>query len=350
MNEKILLDDFTLTKRALHLPESMRLGFAWLGAYLREDCMRDIDILASRMKDAGVNHDKTTWSRVLRGRWDRDGFGNPTPPIISEEKFLRAVDLLRKHEERRQMAGRVPFVPTSTAKTVLNLIELKRAPEMVCKFGVVVGETGSGKTATFIEYRRQYPTSVAVIEAPAMPTMTMFLSDLAASYGCSRVLSYSRKISAITLAVDRSKVIIVDNVQRLFQPKMEGNQPIFNFLQKLQEDSGCTIILSFTPTFERTFTEGTSRGYFEQFEGRAGGRRNFLRLPPYPPESDVVQIAEAFGIRDAAEHVEYLVRISREPGRIRRLFDDLQAARRKAEREKKALCIEHVRWARDEEE
>ncbi len=91
------------------------------------------------------------------------------------------------------------------------------------------------------------------------------------------------------------------------------------------------------------------QGYFEQFEGRAGGRRNFLVLPEYPPEEDVLAFAQAFKLQHADKHLPYLVKIAQEPGRVRSLLEDLQAAKVAAEGEGKALTIGQVKEARGEE-
>ena len=149
-------------------------------------------------------------------------------------------------------------------------------------------------------------------------------------------------------AVTGKRTVIVENIQRLHDPRTGDKQAIFSFLQKLQEDTGCTVILTLTPTFEAILTSGRSRGFFEQFEGRAGGRRNFLRLPEYPPEDDVLMIAEAFGLQHAKKHLDYLVSIAREDGRIRILFENLQDAKIQAESKKEKLTIEHIQEERGE--
>ena len=347
------LDQVSLDTRAAHLPEEMREDFIWLAIFLRDQCNRDTDILHTRFTEAGVKHDKTSWGKILRGRWRNvDSNGDPTgSPVLSVESFTKAIGLLRKNEERREQAGRIPFIMTPTAQGIYDFIEVKRAPEIVCKLGVVVGETGSGKTATFKHFqRRNNHGTTALVEAPATPSMSQFLTDLGYCYGCPKDASITRKKDQITRSVNSSRIIIVDNVQRLYNPRDGDKQIIFSYLQKLQEDTGCTVILSFTPTFERTFTAGAMHGYFEQFEGRAGGRKNFLRLPEFPPEEDVLAIATALKLQNAEKHLDYLVAIAHEPGRIRILFDSLQRGKRKAEKEGRPFSISHIKWARDEEE
>lgn len=364
IDTSVRLDHVTLETRAAHLPESMRENLVWLGAFVRDACNRDFEILTQRMTDLGYKHEKSTWSKVLKGQWQHDAKGRRTEfPIISEDRFNRAVNALRKDEAEREQMGAVPFVNTPTARSIQNYLTLKRLPERVCKFGVVIGETGTQKTASFKEYRRlNNHGTTALVEAPERPSMGQFMTDLAREFGYSTQSGYQKKKDYVLQAVKRRTMIIVDNVQRLYDPKFKGNQPIFNFLQKLQEDTGCTIIICFTPTFEKTFTEGflyddakkryssPKRGadtFFEQFIGRAGGIRSFLRLPEYPTEADVEAIATALRVRGAdnkAAKAE-LYDLACEPGRIRRLFEVLQQAKADADAEGQPLHMNHVRAA-----
>ena len=348
---RIRLDAITLDNRAAHLPEKMRDRFVWLGSYLREECAGNLDILTNRFKALKIDHDKTTWGKILRGLWDKNADGTPAnAPCLSEPKFCQAVDQLKSDARVKEMGGRIPFVKTTAADLIFNYVTVKRVPDRVNKFGVIIGETGSQKTAALVQYcaENNHHTCVRV-EAPERPSMSQFMTDLAKAYGYGEQSSYGKKKAYVLEAVTNKRTIIVENVQRLYDPRYGDKQPIFSFLQKLQEDTGCTIIITFTPTFEKTFTAGLQSGFFEQFEGRAGGRKKFLRLPQFPAEEDVVMIAKAFGLRDAEGHAKELTKIASEPGRIRWLFEVLQDAKIEAEAQKKPLTIGLVREARGED-
>jgi hypothetical protein len=346
---KARLDAQTLEGRASHLPESMRELFIWLGSYCREECGRDIDILHKRFTDLGFTHDKTTWSKILRGMWQTDAQGAPTAaPCLAEEKFIKAVTSLRNDAKIKELGGRIPFVMTPTAQRIFTFIDMKRAPDRVNKFGVIIGETGSQKSASTGEYQRLNNHGVVVkVEAPETPSMTQFMTDLARCYGFNSQDGYTRKKTYVLGVVNSKRTIIVENIQRLYDPSAGDKQPIFSFLQKLQEDTGCTVILTLTPIFERTLLTGLHKGFFEQFEGRAGGRKNFLRLPPFPPEEDVLAISKAFGLQDAGRHAVELVKVASEPGRIRYLFEVLQDAKILANKDR--LTISHVRDVLDQD-
>jgi hypothetical protein len=66
----------------------------------------------------------------------------------------------------------------------------------------------------------------------------------------------ARKKVEIARCVNDKTTIFADNVQRLYRPGMGGDQPIFNYLQKLQDDTGCTVILIFANIFSGFLTQG----------------------------------------------------------------------------------------------
>jgi hypothetical protein len=347
----IRLDIGTLEERAARLPETMRDRFIWLGRYIDTDCSRSLDVLIEQFRLVDVERDKTVWSKILRGRWNRTAEGEDCPPILSEDKFNEAVDKLRKASELRDRDGAIPFVRTPTADMIWNALDFIRADGRVNKFLVIVGETGSQKTSTLKEYTRCNNHGMVIrVEAPATPSMARFISDVAASYGYSRSTTNRQQEEYILAKVNYRKTIIVENIQQLYVPKLEARQPIFDFLKKLQEDTGCTIVVTFTPTFEKAFQEGMHKGFFEQFVGRAGGQKRFLRLAPYPPEDDCIAIAKAFGLKDADKYGKYLADIAHDLGRIRVLCGDLQEAKIRAAADKKPLTISYLKAVREEEE
>lgn len=325
----IRLDVPTIQNRTAHYPEDLREPVLWLANYLREECARDLDILTEVARKLGISFDKTSWGKVLRGRWNRDADGNETPsPIISISKLLRAIESLRRDASLRDLAGKVPFVMTPTAELIFNFVDKKRAPDRVNKFGMIVGHTGTQKTATLKEYCRRNNHGTCVrVEAPETASHTQFITDLAERYGCSRQATWDRKRNTIRQSVSDKRTIIVENVQRLYDERQGSNQKVFSFLQKLQDDTDCTVILTLTPVFVSKLKRSIAEGYFEQFIGRAGGERDILTLEDYPSEEDVLQIAESFRVVDAKKVLPYLAQIAREPGRIRVLFEALQEAR-----------------------
>jgi hypothetical protein len=323
-----------------HYPAGTRESACWLAAFLRERCSRNISALAAIIKKRGWDTHETTLSRILRGKLMDDSGA----PCIKLKTFAQIIEALRQEDQLAQLAGRVPFIETTTWDDIRNYIDFKRAPETVCKFGLIIGPTGSQKSACGKQYVMRNNHGVCVhIESPETPTMGKFITKLGRAYGVSEFHNLEKKRERIIESVNDRSTIIVDNIQRMYKDRRGWDQPIFNYLQQLQDDTNCTIILICVPEFEFTLQRGMDRGYFEQFEGRVGGASEFLILPEYPPSEDVLAIAETFKLADAEKHLAELESICRRRGRIRILFNALQKAQRDAGTSR--LTIKHVRLA-----
>lgn len=333
-------------------PEEMREPFLWLALYVREKLHRNLDALVEQARKYNFQTDKTNFSKILRGKWNRDASGAEITPCVKLKTFLALVGALREADDIAHLSGKVPFIKTPTAELIWNFVDAKRAPEAVNRFGVIIGHTGTQKTATLKAYCRQRPLSCKWMESPENGSPREFIATLAEKYGTSLYAPQPMKRTKIFESVNDQQTIVVENVQCLVNPSrhntIQSQQPVFNFLRRLQDEKNPTIVLTFTPEFESTFSQGALAGYFEQFEGRAGGRENFLRLPDYATDEDVLAIAETFGLKDHEDHLAYLRAISRERGRIRRLFEDLQKAKM-FHAQGKTLTIDHVRAARKED-
>jgi hypothetical protein len=366
------LDDITLQQHSAHYPEELRAPYLWLGGFIREECHRDLDALVTRASKLGCEFTRETWSKIVRGRWNLAANGEPLiHPVTSLVDLIDIIDLLKDDAKRREQQGRIPYVKTATGQSIINWIDVKRMVQRVNRYGILVGETGTQKTATLSWYCQEHNHGLcSLIEAPARPSLAEFVTELAIRFGASRQNATTRKIATITESVNDTKTLMIDNAQRLFDPRLGGYQPAFHFLQKLQEDTNCTVILSITPQGEKTLFKGDAAGFFEQFVGRAGGAKGFHRLLAFPTRQDVSAIAKAFGLPldrqttrpvkrivngketdvvDNCTTLEYLHHVAQEPGRVRALFEALQTAKVAAERSKEKLTIDHVKAAREED-
>jgi DNA transposition AAA+ family ATPase len=326
-------------------PEEIRDDCLWLGAFLREHCSRNLTALETLCRKRGFDLHETTLSRILRGKL----FNDDGAPLLKLSRLSALIAALRQEDQLARLAGRVAFIETPTWESIRDYVDFKRAPETVCKFGLIIGPTGSQKSCCAKHYAALNNHGVVVhLETPETPTMGRFVTKLAVKYGVSEFHNIEKKRERITEAVTDRSCIIVDNIQRMYKDRHGWSQPVFNFLQQLQDDTGCTVILICVPEFEATLSRGADKGYFEQFEGRVGGRSEFLWLPAFPPREDVLAIAQALKLRDAEKHLDELEAIARERGRVRILFNALQKATRLAHH--KPLTIRHVRAALNREE
>lgn len=319
-------DDSSIDREAATLPEDYREDYRWLKAFCRHECNKSTDILTQRMLKLGADIDKTTWAKVIRGRMAVDNRGEPRPsPVINLDRFSQLVRAARDNVRLEQIEGRVGWVQTKTADRMFDYFRVKWARSAVNKFGIVIGATGSSKSATGREFSRQNNHGLCShVECPETGGMSELISRIAVRYGIGAKRSAHAKKAALFEQITARNMVIIDNAQELWVPNGGTEQPKFSFLRRLQDETGCTIILLITPTFEQTMRDQMMQGYFEQFIGRTGGPGAWLRLPAYPPAEDCVMIAKSLGLVDAEKHSKALAKIASQPGRIRILFDALQ--------------------------
>ncbi|MBC2592672.1 ATP-binding protein [Ruficoccus amylovorans] len=325
----ILRDDHILPRLEIY-PEEVRDGVYWLAGYVREECGRDLKVLEAKCKALGLSRScsHTYFTKIL----------NFTYPFAAgredmRQNFLATVEALQGDAETSARAGRVPFSESTVWHQIRDYIDVRRVRDAVCRFGLVVGATGSQKTACSKHYRDLYPQYVAYVDAPARPVMSEFITDLAACFGGPVGESRSKKEQRIAGAVRANRTIIVENIQRLHREDKGWQQPIFDYLTKLQDATGCTVIMTCTVDFLKKFQTGTDAGYFEQLEGRCGGAEEFLILDEWPCRADCLQAANAFGLVDAERYAAELEKMTRRRGRIRILYNRLQKAVRLARAE-----------------
>jgi hypothetical protein len=313
-----------------HYPEAIRTRVRWLLGYWLDQCSGSQASLRAIACKAGWDKSEEYYYNLLGGyyfkgaatQWKEDG--------KAWGEFLEIYECVRRYADQAARQGRMAFVETPTFRCISQFIDAGRALNAVCRVRGITGPTGGQKTAAL----KQYATlnnhgAVIRIEAPACPRVGVLQRKIADRYHipASRLIYNATREAAIREQVNETRCIIIDNAQRLYVPGKGSDQPCFNWLLELQEDTECSLILSFTTDFTDVLTAGRAKGYFEQFVGRMGGMQDLLRLPDYTPAADLRAIARAFGLTDGKTAMDYLHRWSREDGRIRIVFSRLQRAK-----------------------
>jgi DNA transposition AAA+ family ATPase len=344
----------------MHLfPAALQPLYQWLKLFARDECRRDVDVLLERARTVGVTIDKTNWVRILKGRWKTDSDGNELPnPYISATNLAQAITAMRDQVRIELLQGGMPFVETGTVRTIWRAIEKRMRKDRVNKFLVILGPTGTQKTAAYKEFSARNP-HVKWLESTDNGSMKEFAIRFAVKCGAGRNISYGQARTKIFESMlphnGQTKAVIIDNMQDMVRSdkkmhamgKPVGTQPAYQFLRSLQDETGCAVVWSITPENEDQMFNSQSI-YLEQFEGRAGGKDGFLRLPNFPPVADLVQIAETLGLKSAEKHKDLLKLIGHERGRIRRFFEIIQDAKDAADADKSPLTAEYIETALEE--
>lgn len=329
--------------RIAHYPEETKEDAMWLHFYTHNKCGGHTTVAAKIARDLGFRVSDNYLYQIASGVYFRNKVGK-----TAVSNFLELVAALKRHDQLASASGKTPFIETGTYHEISAYIDLKRAPDTVCKFGMIAGDTGVQKSESLKRYSLLNNHGAVVrLEAPAQVTLARFLIKLGVCYGIGASISTSARMIEIERCVNDKRTIIIDNAQRLYTPTTGRSQPIYSYLQELQDDTGCTIILCVTNEFPETMLNGKDKDFFHQFSGRIGGIDKILRLPQYPPKADIIQIAEAFGVADIKSTLPTLNEWARGKEKIRILFDRLQDARRLANAEgSESITPDHIEAVR----
>lgn len=336
-----------------HYPEAIRDDAIWLWFFSKTKCNGEHAILhkvarAIGLKDAsGKEPSDQYWYQVSSGRYFRPGG--------DAKAFKRYVEAIRAFARRREEGGAIAFQETGNWTKVRDFIDRRRSLSATCRFGGIEGLTGSQKTACLKHYAvLNNHLETVYMEAPARCTRARFVQKLAKAYLVPDSRTSGEKELAVeaflagnsTVSFDtaegRARTILIDNVQRLFRPNVAPDQqPIFNYLHELQDDTGCCIILTWVPSFRKTITEKSP--FWEQFLGRMGGEEKILRLDQGLSKKELASYARAFRVVDDAQALPYLRKWAGTRLGVRILMDRLEDARHLANAHKSAeIQIAHL--------
>ncbi|MFA5263219.1 MAG: AAA family ATPase [Opitutaceae bacterium] len=308
-------------------PEAVKEGSVWLHQFMHRCCSGSPALVASILKKISAqdypNKEQYIY-QIARGIYFKKAAGRQ-----AIETFKEMIDRLIQWDRIEQTRGRVPFNENLRSWVLLrDYIDSRRALGAVCKFGAICAETGMGKTEGTKHYQLLNTHALTVRTEMPMPcTLARFVTYLGCCYNIPTSLSTSERLMAIDENVTEARTIIVENCQKAFNPK-SGHiyLPIFYYLQELQDNRGCTVILTWTPQFEGEIIGGKHNKYFEQFISRIGGADEVLQLPR-PNKADLRAIIEQFEIADSAAALPLLAEWSRQPGPYRLIFHRLQRAK-----------------------
>jgi len=345
----IYWDDQRIEQEAELFPGDLRELYRRAKVICREQYAADMTLVTEAFAKVGATRDKTTWSRIFKkGRWNHDTEGNPLPsPIVSAKKLEEEFQAFVTQTRVELLRGKTPFAETSIWELIRLYVAKKMRPERVNKFGVITGPTGMQKSASFKELALRDP-NVKHLECSENSSCNQLISMLAYKYGVSVGRNVVEKRMRVFENFGPSKCIIFDNTQDLRgHDDAEELNKFLKFCRWLQDERGGTIIFSITPQEEEQIFPKESV-FMEQFEGRAGGRGSFLRLPNENPKADLVTIATSLGMKDAGKHVALLYQIGTLRGRIRTFYEVLQQAKFAADHARSPLTADYVEDALEE--
>ena len=111
------------------LPERMREPFMWFAGFFARDCLKNPDVLETKLKALKLDTTPGSFVKILRGRWNHSApspehpEGEKCAPVLALENFLQIVERLRKDSQFAEQAGKVAFIETGTTRLIFDFID-----------------------------------------------------------------------------------------------------------------------------------------------------------------------------------------------------------------------------------
>lgn len=325
-------------------PEEIKNDVLALYSYMLEKCSGKRKILAANLQTLGFNKSETYFYKLFSGKWiERGVFTASIDGIRAMAKAVKDAEL------GRLSTGVLPHTETDIVRLIRNAIDAVRQRDNICKWLFIVGSTAGQKSYAANYYAASRASKdTFYFEAPATANLMALATRIARFFGCADSLATYRKVQWCEDNIRSNMCIIIDNAQRLYEPRRGLTQPTFSFLQALQDITKCSIVLIFVDeatgedSLHRTFF-GKDKGFFEQFIGRAGGEDQILRLPNERSDSDLLAFAKSAGFKSRQDRetvLPFLKWLDRQSGKMRVALRTLQAASRFAASENRDITVE----------
>lgn len=291
----------TVTENTAHIEnEDQRNLLRWIHTVARDNNW-DFDELVTQTKISS-----TTFYRIWADKY-RD-------PKTKERIPLDSVcDKLAKFKKvfLQRNVGSKSFVETSVWDRVNWICQRTYIRQ---KIGFIFGESQGGKTTCVKEYqRRNNHGQTTYCEIPPSAGVQLMTKTIARALHVSTSTCYSNLIEDVCGALDDSKLLIIDEVHRVFTTYQKTSvMRCLDVLRYIHDQTKCGLVLCGTNVFRDELKQGQFFQYLKQLERRGLYQ---LQLPTQPPRGDLDLFAASFNLppaTDAAE--EHMLHIAKTYG------------------------------------
>lgn len=323
-------------------PEEIREPLQWLFGYYIAQCGASRAHLCAKLTSVGHSYDQSYVYKFLTGGMMENGKFKGSIP-----NWTAAIEALQQLTRWESRNGQFPMIETETVRIIRDALDNIRGKGRICKWAVLTAETGRGKSYGVSQYKIDNNHGLTTyIEAPAIPMLSHLVHLLFKRMCGGDGKTYYIKEESLLSEVKEEKLIIIDNAQRLYNPKGGARrQDCFSFLQKLQDETKCSIALIFVKDVQTEFysledmLRGPAKGFFRQFIGRIGGIHRIIHLPSRTCDADLRKFAAAAGYtdEDATRLLPVLRHLDQQEGNLRVLLQALQDAMVRARMERREI-------------
>lgn len=266
--------------------------------------------------------DWTTVARVFQGKYDN-------PRRFVEDRVLPAL--------KRARADVTGYVDLPVSRQIRECLDMW-SDLGAC--GEICGGAGRSKSYTAYEWHLDNPYSI-YIDCPAVGGVGAFLRELAKELGIGSSGTLDSLAWSIEQKLDKRNVLLVDEVARVLpasgNPHSAGVKAL-NFLQRLHDRQGVSVIFIATDIFDQTFQDCRLEKYLAQLHRRIRYR---YQIPAVTAE-EVACICRAFAPAPSRDLVKEAFRIGTGPDGIGPLFAYLRDASLLATARQEPLDLDHL--------
>jgi DNA transposition AAA+ family ATPase len=275
----------TVTKSTEHLPEKQKTLIRWAFQVARDKQMSWAEL--ERM--SGVS--QSTWYRV----W-HDKYINPkTQERVELDGVCKKVEKWKALFEARAHMTDDLFVETSVWSRIDWICQKVRVRR---KLGFIYGESHCGKSECLKRVQRlNNHGATTYVEMPPSAGVQLMTRTIAKALHVSSGTCYEKLIDDVIAALDDSKLLLVDEIHRVFTTYQRGSvMRCLDVLRYIHDQTKCGMVLCGTNVFRDELAEGAFWQYLKQLRRRGLYE---IQIPDMPPRSDLDLIAKHYGLSPA---------------------------------------------------
>lgn len=288
----------TVTQATAHLPEDQRNLVRWLHDHARRQRL-SWDELAN-----ATEIHKSTLYRALTDTYRYPKGNEKSGQRIPLDGVCEKIETYRRKEMRRGTERNPEFCRTEVADKIYWLYERVARNH---KMGTIYGDSQIGKTTALKQVTAENNGGrTTYVEMPPASGVQLMLKCIAKALLVPPHKSFDLLLEDVVQALDPSKVLIVDEAQRIFTTYQKSSvMRCADTLRYLHDQSGCGLIICGTNVFRDQVKEGEFKTYLKQLQRR--GRSYSLQLPTEPPRGDLDMLAARFGLPRATDEAEHIM-------------------------------------------
>lgn len=296
----------TVTQATEWMPEKDRLQVRWLHQHARDKRWSWADLVRE------VGGSNSTWHRIFTDKYRYPKGHAREAERMPVEKWIRAIREYRGNAVDFDEERCVAFAETSVYRRIEWLCSRVLVRHRV---GLIYGESQIGKSTALIEFaRRNNHGQTVYMEVPPAGGVQFLTRTIAQALHVNTKTSFDNLLTDIIAALDSSKLLVVDEIHRVFSTYQKSSvMKCLDVLRAIHDRSKCGLVLCGTNVWRDQLTRGEFMVHLRQLRRR--GASYELQLPTNPPRADLDLIAKQFGLAvPDGEAEEIMLGIARQHG------------------------------------